>query len=336
MLIATHSGSFHADEIFAIAAMTLLPEPVEVVRTRNRDELAEADMRIDIGFSYDPSRGDFDHHQREFDLVRENGIAYASFGLIWREYGTRICGDAEVADAVEQTLVQPVDANDTGQQISRSLIEGVRPMNVNAVIGGFNTRWDEELTDEQERARFDAALEVARGILEREIASATSGLKAVRVVRDAIAAAEDPRIVELSQNVPWKQVVVTEAPEALYVIYPKRQGFGLETVPKELGTFENRQDLPAAWAGLEKEELAELTGVDDALFCHAKRFLVVASSREGIEALASLAMYQSSDKVPGPLGGRPTRQELKDAKREAGRGTPLSDLVVEGREDRLS
>ncbi len=292
MLIATHSGSFHADEVFAIAAMKLLPEPVEVIRTRNREVLAEADMRIDVGFSHDPSSGDFDHHQRDFNLSRENGIGYASFGLIWREYGARICGDAEVADAVEKTLVQPVDANDTGQQISKSLIEGIRPMNVNAVIGGFNSRWDEDLSEEQERARFDAALELAAGVLEREIGSATSGLKAVRVVREAIADAEDPRIIELSENVPWKQVVVTEAPDALFVIYPKRQGFGLETVPKELGTFENRQDLPVAWAGLEHDELAELTGVADALFCHAKRFLVVASSREGIEALASLAIDQ--------------------------------------------
>ena len=231
MLIATHNGSFHADEVFAIAAMKLLPEPVEVLRTRNREALADADLRIDVGFSHDPSSGDFDHHQREFDLARENGIGYASFGLIWREFGARICGDAEVADAVEQSLVQPVDANDTGQQISQSLIEGVRPMNVNAVIGGFNSRWDEDLSEEQERERFDAAVELAGGILEREIGSATSGLKAVRVVREAIAGAEDPRIIELSQNVPWKQVVVTESPEALFVIYPKRQGFGLETVP---------------------------------------------------------------------------------------------------------
>ena len=85
---------------------------------------------------------------------------------------------------------------------------------------------------------------------------------------------------------------MTEAPEALFVIYPKRQGFGLETVPKELGTFENRIDLPAAWAGLEKEELADLTGVADALFCHGKCFLVVASSREGIGTLASMALDQ--------------------------------------------
>ncbi|MGH2895464.1 MAG: MYG1 family protein, partial [Solirubrobacteraceae bacterium] len=59
MLIATHDGSFHADEVFAIAALGLLGEPFEVVRTRDRDVLARADVRVDVGFRYDPSSGDF-------------------------------------------------------------------------------------------------------------------------------------------------------------------------------------------------------------------------------------------------------------------------------------
>ena len=223
--------------------------------------------------------------------MRDNGIGYASFGLIWREFGPRICdGDAEVAASVEASLVQAVDANDTGQQITQSVIEGVRPMTVNAVIGGFNARWDEDLTDDEERARFDAAVELARGILAREIGFAAAGRRATKIVQDAIAAAADPRVVILPENVPWKQVVVTEAPEALFVVYPKRQGFGVETVPVALGTFENRRDLPAAWGGLEDEDLAKATGVDDALFCHAKRFLAVARSREGAEKLAALAL----------------------------------------------
>ena len=40
MLIATHDGSFHADEVFAIAALGLLGEPIEVLRTRDRETLA--------------------------------------------------------------------------------------------------------------------------------------------------------------------------------------------------------------------------------------------------------------------------------------------------------
>jgi uncharacterized UPF0160 family protein len=291
MRVATHDGSFHADEVFAIAALGLLPENLEVVRTRDRAVLAEADLRVDVGFSYDPSAGDFDHHQRDFEMVRDNGVGYASFGLVWREFGARICGgDEEVAEAVERSLVQAVDANDTGQQLTQSLIEGVHPMTVNAVIGGFNARWDEDLTDAEERERFDAAVELARGILAREIGFAAAGLRAVHLVRDAIAAAEDPRVVELSENVPWKGTLVPDAPDALFVIYPKRQGFGVEAVPVALGTFENRLDLPEAWAGLEGAELARVTGVDDALFCHAKRFLVVANSNAGAKRLAALAL----------------------------------------------
>jgi uncharacterized UPF0160 family protein len=291
MLIATHDGSFHADEVFAIAALGLLGEPVEVVRTRDPETVARADLRVDVGFRDDPSTGDFDHHQRDFARTRENGVRYASFGLVWREFGAQASGgDQEVADAVEETLVQPVDANDTGQQVTQSLIDGVRPMTANAIIGGFNARWDEELSDQEERERFDAAVELAREILSREVASAAAGRRAQRIVREAIAAAPDPRVIELPVNAPWKQVLVPEAPEALFVIYPKRQGFGLESVPRELGSFANRRCLPEAWAGLELDDLAAVTGVEDAVFCHARRFLAVSRSHAGIERLVELAL----------------------------------------------
>lgn len=291
MLIATHSGSFHADEVFAIAALGLLGDSVEVVRTRDPDALARADLRVDVGFRHDASTGDFDHHQRGFDAARDNSVCYAAFGLVWREFGLRICdGDQEVADVVDQTLVQSVDANDAGQQLTQSLIDGVQPMTVNGIIGGFNARWDEALSPEQERDRFDAAVLLAQGIIVREVASAASGRRSERLVREAIAEAVDPRVVELPVNSPWKQVLVPEAADALFVIYPKRQGFGLEAVPRQLGSFENRRDLPAAWGGLEGSDLVAATGVEDALFCHTKRFLAVARSYAAIRRLAELAL----------------------------------------------
>ena len=179
MLIATHDGSFHADEVFAIAALGLLGDPIEIVRTRDRDTLARAELRVDVGFRDDPSSGDFDHHQRDFAAARDNGVRYAAFGLVWRAFGERLChGDRDVADAVDETLVQPVDANDTGQQLTRPVIDGVRPMTVNGIIGGFNARWDETLSPDQERERFDAAVALARDILSREIAAAASGRRA--------------------------------------------------------------------------------------------------------------------------------------------------------------
>jgi uncharacterized UPF0160 family protein len=287
MRIATHDGSFHADEVFALAALSLLG-PVDVVRSRDPEVLAGAELRVDVGFRDDAATGDFDHHQRGFDRVRANGVRYASFGLVWDAYGARVCGgDQAVADVVDATLVQGVDANDVGQQLTSPLIEGVQSLTVNGIVGGFNLAWDET---GDERPRFDAAVALARGILEREIASAAAGLRARRIVEEAIASATDPRLVELPVNGPWKQVLVPAAPEALYVIYPKRQGFGLEAVPRELGSFDNRRDLPEAWAGLEGADLVAATGVADALFCHAKRFLVVARTHDAITQLAALAL----------------------------------------------
>ena len=294
MLIATHDGSFHADEVFAVAALGLLGDPVEVVRTRDREVLAQADLRVDVGFRDDASTGDFDHHQRDFEAARHNGVRYASFGLVWREFGARVCdGDQEVADAVEETLVQAVDANDTGQQLTQSLIDGVHPMTVNAIVGGFNARWDEGLSPAEENERFDQAAALAKGILAREVAFAAAGRRAQRIVREAITAAGDPRVVELPINAPWKQVLVPATADALFVIYPKRAGFGLEAVPRELGSFENRRDLPAKWGGLEGADLVAATGVEEALFCHAKRFLAVARTHAGIERLAELALAES-------------------------------------------
>jgi uncharacterized UPF0160 family protein len=293
MRIATHDASFHADEIFAIAALTLLGEPVEIVRTRDRDALAAADVRVDVGFRDDPHTGDFDHHQRDFDRRRANGVGFASFGLVWDAHGARVCdGDGEVAASVDATLVQAIDASDTGQRVSELVVPDVHPMTISGVIGGLNARWDETLTAGQERERFDAALELARGILSREIAAAASSRRAVRIVHEAIAAASDPRVIEIGVNAPWKRALVPETDQALFVIYPKRQGYGLEAVPRELGSFDNRRDLPAAWAGLDGERLVAATGVADALFCHARRFLVVARSREGIGRLAELALAE--------------------------------------------
>ena len=293
MRIVTHDGSFHADEVFAIAALSLRegPDPLEIVRTRDPHRIAAAEVRIDVGLRDDPETGDFDHHQRGFDRVRDSGVGYASFGLVWRVFGAEVCGgDVEVADGVDATLVQTLDAGDTGQRLADPRLPDVHPMSLSAVIGGLNAHWDQTLTPEQERERFDRALELARGILSREIASVASARRGMRLVRESIAAAPDPRLVELPVNAPWKRVLVLAAPEARYVIYPKRQGYGMEGVPRELGSFVLRHPLPAAWAGLEGDALTAVTGVEDAVFCHAKRFLVVARSRAGIGRLAELAL----------------------------------------------
>jgi uncharacterized UPF0160 family protein len=293
MRVATHPGGFHADDVFAVAALRLAhpDEAVEVVRTRDAARQAEADARVDVGGRDDAATGDFDHHQKGGAGERPNGIRYASFGLVWRAFGAAICGGSqESADAIDERLVQGVDANDTGQTIMEPLVGDVRPMTVSGVIGALNPAWDEDLDQAAEDARFEEAVALATGILERQVAGAAGFQRARDLVRAAIAAATDPRVIELSSNMPWRETIVAEAPDARLVVYPKSDGWGMVAVPVAAGSFDNRLDLPAAWAGLTGSELAAVTGVDDALFAHTARFYASAASRDGVLALARAAL----------------------------------------------
>jgi uncharacterized UPF0160 family protein len=290
MKVATHPGNFHADDVFAVATLGLASGPLEIARTRDEQAHADADARVDVGGRSDPATGDFDHHQKGGAGERPNGIRYASFGLVWRHHGAALAGGPEAAATIDERLVQGVDANDTGQPIIESLVGDVRPMSISGVIAAMNAVWDEDLSPAEEDARFAEAVALATRILEREIAGAAAHRRAQQLVHDAIGRAPDPRLIELERNMPWREAVVSTAPHALYVMYPKSDGWGLQAVPRELGGFANRKDLPASWAGRSGEDLAAVTGVEDAVFCHSARFYASARSRDGIAALAEKAV----------------------------------------------
>ncbi len=107
--IVTHSSKFHPDDVFGVATLLLVMEKentkVTVVRSRDADIVAHADYAVDVGGEYDSVRGRFDHHQIGGAGKRDNGIPYASFGLVWKTYGEILCGSKEIADKVDEKLV---------------------------------------------------------------------------------------------------------------------------------------------------------------------------------------------------------------------------------------
>jgi len=50
--------------------------------------------------------------------------------------------------------------------------------------------------------------------------------------------------------------------------------------------------FPESWAGKNGKELAEITGVEDAIFCHNARFICSAKSKEGAMKLAQMALEE--------------------------------------------
>jgi uncharacterized UPF0160 family protein len=114
--IVTHSSKFHTDDIFAVATLILVlgEENIEVVRSRDPEVIKTGDYVVDVGGEYNLDTKRFDHHQKGGAGQRENGIPYASFGLVWKHFGTQVSGSEEVMKRIDQQLVQPVDAGDNG------------------------------------------------------------------------------------------------------------------------------------------------------------------------------------------------------------------------------
>jgi uncharacterized UPF0160 family protein len=115
---------------------------------------------------------------------------------------------------------------------------------------------------------------------------------AVEQVRQSETLADGKLLFLKNGALPWGQVVRKEMPKVLFVISHNlaEQRYMLHTVPTSTENFIARADLPEAWAGLRDAELAAVTGVADAGFCHNGRFIASAKSYDGIRAMADLAL----------------------------------------------
>jgi uncharacterized UPF0160 family protein len=289
MLVGTHDGVFHADDVAATAVLELVYGEVHFVRTRETKTLASCEVVFDVGGVYDPSTKRFDHHQKDHPEPRANGVKYASFGLLWKEHGQLLAGSAEAAEYVDAILVQAIDAADNGQALSLPNPElAGRNFSISSVISSFNPGWEGK---ESFDSAFVRAVAISKAILQNVI-NAAKGRDAARVlVEKAIVQAVEPRVIVLEKFAPWTETVTVAAPDALFVAYPSETGdWRLQCVPPTLGSFEKRKALPASWAGLRGSDLAAKTGVADAIFCHVGLFICGAQSREGVLELARQAL----------------------------------------------
>ncbi len=100
----------------------------------------------------------------------------------------------------------------------------------------------------------------------------------------------DKRIIVMERDYPWRKVL-SNYPEPLFVVYPNEQDktWSAKAVPIGDG-FENRISFPSDWAGKRDADLAKVSGIADATFCHNAQFIAVAKSKEGAVALAKKAI----------------------------------------------
>jgi len=288
-VVITHSGSFHTDDLLAVAALDLLLDGnYTLIRTRDPEVIQTGDFIVDVGGVYDENKNFFDHHQEGGAGERENGIQYSSFGLVWKKYGEQLASSREVAEIIDQRVGLPVDAADNGIDTFTQTMEGVFPYLIHNVTRAFRPTWKE--ADRSFDEGFQEALVFAKRILEREILHAQHEIQGRELVDEAYKEAKDKRIIIIDDNYPWGGIL-SGYQEPLYVVKPLKQdaNWQIEAVRDSVDSFTNRKNLPQAWAGKNGGELAQVTGVSDAVFCHNKLFTAVATSKEGALRLAQIA-----------------------------------------------
>ncbi len=314
--IATHSGSFHADDVFGVAVLMGVFPSHTLVRTRHQDAIDQADFVVDVGGIWAAEAGRFDHHQRGFtgarpertvDSAQVPGVGYASAGLVWSVHGAAYVQAVaqargvdvseqqvnQVVQSIDQALVQYLDLVDNGQADVAPGLFGL-----SALISQLNSHWLEEKSlssaekAQLQETRFREAVAITRQFLDRAIFKQVGQILSMDTVRQAPRLLHG-RVLHLQEGgMPWTRVVVEEMPEVLFVIYPDSDGrqYQLKTVPVEPASFDSRLDLPAAWAGLRDAELAAASGVPDSVFCHMNLFIAGAKSFDGALQLARLAL----------------------------------------------
>lgn len=302
-IIGTHDGVFHSDEVVACAILSLLhyDEEIEIVRSKDIPYLIErgCDIFVDVG------GGSFDHHQPAGNGKRENGVPYASAGLVWKKYGKKLVHKcfyelyptydasiiSHVFEEIDENMIQEVDKEDNGISTyvhTFSFIPSFLP-----VYNSQHSSFDKG---------FYLALDVAIKILKYSIFESIGKANAQKIISSMINQNEliNNHILEIpSQSFPWLEPVCFyndtipyhgNSSQIYFVIFPYPSGgWAAQCVPPTLGKkFEQKVPFPKEWAG-QTDKLSEISGVKDATFCHNGCFFVRAKSKKGVISLCDKA-----------------------------------------------
>ena len=257
----THSGKFHADDVFSSALLLSVNPEITI----HRGSQVPEDFK---GIVFDIGRGKYDHHQRD-SRIRENGVPYAAFGLLWEELGAEILGE-ELAEKFDEAFVQPLDNNDnTGEKNELATL-----------IGNFNPPWDAQGGND---AAFFKAVGVAGMILDNKLERYRGNERADKRVEEILKQhqkeiafgkkpADEKQILVLPDYVPCQKYL--SETDIAFVIFPSNRGGYCIQPQKREYSLNYKCSFPESWLGLEGKELQTETGLNSANFCHKGGFIM--------------------------------------------------------------
>ena len=270
----THSGTMHADEVFATAFLEDYLGNRKVYRTNNIDYTKVQENTL----IYDVGRGKFDHHQIDA-LKRDDGITYCSFGLRWKEFGKDYLKKKSFSNInilweyIDKDFIEGIDADDNGFFPKIDAIYKVKTLS--NIIKIFNPSYD---SYETESEQFIKAVDVAKKIFIEEVLYANGKVMANAIINKILDNLDsNSKYLILDKFLPYEETILNRSDmnNLLFVAFPSnRGGYVIKTIPKNLEDKTARVAFPSEWAGLEGKELEEKSKIPGLIFCHTGRFIV--------------------------------------------------------------
>ena len=307
--IATHSGTFHNDDVFCTVVLKTIYgwDDTLVIRTRNPEQLETCDIIYDVGGKYDGVKY-FDHHMSDAP-VREDGVPYSAAGLIWKQYDGSFIGAMlhqlnqrfnildqgasdelfdMISDALYYRFVMPIDYDDNGVKLRyEDSSQGFFSDYINTISRCILPSW--KYSDDVDN-RFNYAVDYFRMLIETEIMRVIKKYDtadAGAIVQDALVKMHsDPQLnslktVVFERSLPADKLL--SASDANFMIsHDSSNGkWTLRCVPLVIGEFVSKVPLPEEYAGKPANEIASMSGIHDVQFVHKARFIAVFGSLEG-------------------------------------------------------
>ena len=177
---------------------------------------------------YDIGCGEFDHHQKNRNGQRSNGIYYSSIGLLWEKFGREYLKKKKVKNVektfeyMDKELIQYIDATDNMQ------LDYLENKIVPDFIKLCNPEWNENIS---ENTAFINALKLADKFWEVYIKNAIAEVEAIEIILESIDECKECYLI-FNVEMPYRKAVkYINNDKVKYIIFKsKREGYDIRTL----------------------------------------------------------------------------------------------------------
>lgn len=286
MKIGTHNGLHHPDDVIACSILKKIYDNVDIIRSRNFQELDQCSILIDVGNKYQPPKY-FDHHHKNGPR-RDNGVPFSSCGLIWKHYGKEFISKIlsgvqlsfqdidEIFTIIDNTVILYVDKVDN-QIITpekTSICEYVMMLNDNGSIDSFYKA-------------LDVMSNYFEQLIKYEYNKISSKKYILKLSEKAINDGLNYIILEYELDISG----LKEENNIDFVIYPSsdKKTIILKCLPYDNNPLIPRFIFEEKWRGLRGEQITQAgSEVDSVIFVHHQGFCGGAKTIEGAIAMINM------------------------------------------------